>query len=194
MKLVIPLTLGLSLAAPAFALADCPVRADLAQGITIAFVNGGIETFREVRPGVVAVYGQTSAGEAYVMTLGQGFHLIESRDLDGQDTGISYDYGMDAAALPVPQPGGNSTLSVQITDSVSTFEQGQAQSYGKARPVDIGACRYSALEGMIAYETDDNFVESILYFPELGFGFLQWSESDDEPRSPLTVVEIRAGR
>lgn len=194
MKLVFLLILGLSLTAPALVLATCPVPGDLAQGITVVFDDGGRETFREVRPGIVAVYGQDPDGSGYVMTLAQGFHLLETRDLDDLEGALTYDYGMAETALPVPRPGESRTLAARVTDANGTYDENQVQSYGKALPTDIGTCHYRAFEGLINYASGDNYVESILYLPELGFGFLQWSQSDVDGRNPMTAISIHTGR
>lgn len=195
MRPVVTLALGLALALPAAAMADCPGPGDLARGITLTYRNGDVETFREIRPGLVAVIGKHEGDGYSLTTLAQGFHLLDTRDVDDPEkSAISYDYGMPADALPVPEPGATWTFDTVVTAANGPFEQVQTQTYGEPTHIEIGSCGYTAIEGQISYETATNVTEGIVYIRELGFGYLRWRESDTRPRGWFRAVAIRTGR
>lgn len=183
-----------ALTLPAMAQTGCAVAADLGRGITVTFADGSTEIFRQAAPGIVQVTGDGSDGTRYGMQLAQGFHLLEWMP-EGDPSGrVAYDYGMPAAAMPLPQPGGGWTVPARVTDSGGARAEAQTHSYGPAQTLMIGTCGYTMIEATIAYATSDNYVESIIYLPELGLSYLLWNESADYARDPIPAVSIRAGK
>lgn len=182
------------LAVPAMAQTGCPVAADLTRGITIGFADGSSEVFRQAAPGIVMVTGTAADGTGYVMQLGQGLHLLQWAPQGDPDGRVSYDYGMPPAVLPLPQPGGGWSVPARVSDIGGARAETQTHSYGAAQMLMIGTCGYEMIEATIAYDTGDNYVESIVYLPDLGLSYLQWNESDDYARDLVPAVSIRSGK
>lgn len=181
-------------AGAALAQTGCPTAADLDRGISIEFPDGGSETYRRTAPGLVSAVGREANGSTYTMALAQGFHLLFWEASDDPSSRVSYDYGVAPQAMPVPTAGGRWRTAVTVTASDGTRQEPQTHAYGALVPVTIGNCTYQSIEGVIAYATTDNYVESVIYLPELGFGYLLWNEADDMARSPIAPVAIRAGK
>jgi len=194
MKHVVAAVLATCAAGPVLAQAGCPVAADLARGITIELANGGTEVYRQSAPGVVSVAGRDPDGSTYAMELGQGFHLLMWEVPGDPSSRLTYDYGMAFTALPVPVANGRWQTPVRVNGIDGARSEPQVHTYGPMVPVTIGNCTYDSFEGQIAYETSDNYVESIVYIPALGIGYLLWNESTEYARDPLPAVGIRAGK
>jgi len=178
--------------------AACPTAQDLARGIRIDFADGSSETFRDQGAGVVTVQGVDVEGFGYVMELGKGIHLLSYAPMtDGvidEGARLDYDYGLAIADMPVPEPGGRWSTSVTVTDSMGPRSEPQSHAWGTLGSVDIGGCRYDMIEALIAYKTADNYVESVLYLPALGIGYLLWNESSQTERFPVEAVAISVAR
>jgi len=187
--------IGFCLALPAAAQQNCPTAADLDRGIRIDFVDGSSETFRTQGPGIVVVDGREADGVTYRLELGHGLHLLSYETMvDGMPdpaSAVSYDYGMEASALPVPAPQGRHRLDMAPRDSLGSRDEAQTHAYGKLHSVLIGGCTYDMFEAVILYETTDFYTEGLEYLPQLGIGYLVWTENTDIARVPLGAVGIR---
>jgi hypothetical protein len=183
------------LAQGAVAQTACPVAADLARGIRIDFADGGSETYRSAAvPGMVEVTGRDPDGATYRMQLGGGFHLLRWEVPGDTASVIDYDYGLTPDQMPLPQPGASWHTEVRVRAVDGPRDEAQDHRYGKTTQVTIGACTYTAVEAVIAYETSDNYIESVTWLPELGLGYLLWNESTDYSRNPVPAVGISAGK
>ncbi len=174
--------------------AGCPTAADLARGIRIDFADGSFETFRDPGTGLVTVEGQDIEGYGYTMELGQGLHLVSYANMvDGvvdQGSRIDYDYGVALPDLPVPVAGGRWASPVVVRDMTGTRSEPQNHVWSEVTVIDIGGCSYDMIEALIAYKTDDGYRENVHYLPELGIGYLLWSESDTAAAFPIEAVRI----
>jgi hypothetical protein len=92
--------------------------------------------------------------------------------------------------MPVPSPAGRWQVDVRVTDSSGVFPEGQMQAYGAITDLTIGACSYQMIPVLIAYDTDDLYVEQINYLPELGIGYLVDSQTATDPGGPIPASAI----
>lgn len=179
--------------------AGCPTADDLAQGITITFADGTVETHRAARePGVTEVLGSDGAGFEYRMRLAHGTHLLMYEELvNGRpdpETRQTYEYGVAVVQMPVPEPGGRWVVDVRVTSAEGERTEQQMQAYDAMTTEVIGGCSYGRIEAVIAYDTSDFYIEGIHFLPELELGYLAWSESNGEPSMDLTPVSISVAR
>lgn len=181
-------------AGPALAQGSCPTGTDLDRGIRIEFPDGTSETYRRVGEGVVNVLGRETDGHTYTMSLGRGFHLLSWEAQGDPGSRIAYDYGVAPESLPLPAPGTRWRTAVTVTTVDGTRQEPQTHAYGALTPVTIGGCTYRSIESIIAYATKDHYAESVIFLPDLGFGYLLWNEADGMERSPVAPVAIRAGK
>ena len=142
--------------------------------------------FRPAGSGIVRVEGLEGGALAYRMELGQGTHLLRYEAVeDGRTVAGStdlYDYGVAPSEMPVPAPGGRWQADVTVQSEEGTRAESQSQVFDAASPVEIGGCRYDRVPVVIAYDTEDAYLEGIDYLPALGFGYLAWSETADGGR------------
>jgi hypothetical protein len=182
------------LAGPLVAQDVCPVAADLTRGIRIDFQDGSYEIYRQTEPGLIRVTGTSGDGSVYEMYLAQGAHLVLFQDVEyGQPVEGSItrtDYGISASDLPAPMPGGRWQAETTVTDSVGTRSETQVHAYDRITAVQIGDCTYGAIGMLIAFQSDDNYLEYVQFFPELGISYLEWNESDNFDRTPVPATRI----
>ena len=190
------LALGMVLALPAVAQQNCPTAAELTRGIRIDFIDGSTETFRSQGGGTMVVDGREADGADYRLELAQGLHLLGYEVMvDGRPdptATVTYDYGMAPDALPVPVPLARHTLGVTPRDSQGTWSETQTHAYGAMESVLIGGCTYDMFSAVILYDTESFYTEGLNYLPELGLGYLLWTETTDEVRVPNAAIGIRA--
>lgn len=199
---VIPFAAGVlslcALGAAATAQVGCPTAADAGRPIQIQFEDGYVETHRSTDGVVWTIDGRDGVDWLYRLEVAHGLHLLSYVDVfDGQpdaSTLISYDYGIEPAALPAPAPRQRLQFDVKLTDQSGTFDEAQMQAYGDVTSVDIGNCTYDLIPVLIAYDTPDQYVELINYLPELGLGYLVQSQTADDPAPPVNAVSIRLGK
>lgn len=179
---------------PLAAQTACPTAADLGRGIRFDFSDGSHEIYRNRGPGVTAVTGFNANGSSYEMELGQGTHLLMyqsvSNGMADAASRITYDYGLQVGAMPVPVPGSGWSAPVTATASEGPRSEPQKQSYGALTTISIGDCTYDMIPVTIAYSTSDHYVEGIEYLPGLGVGYLVWNETDAAPRVPVPATRI----
>lgn len=178
-------------AGSAVAQSVCATAQDVARGLHIDFVDGTTETYRSTGPGVMTVDG-FDGGELYFrLEIAQGTHLLSyvaiADGVPDPSSRQSYDYGMTASELPVPSDGGRFNPTVFVEGSDGRRPEDQFQAYVSGDPLTLEGCTYETLDVLIAYDTADNYMESIRYFPALGVGYLLWNQSD-EGRSDDNVV------
>ena len=195
---LIPTVAIVSLGAAAAAQDGCATAADLARGVTLDFDDATSEVYRAAGPGIQTVEGRDDAGAYYGLRIAQGTHLLEYFDIvDGQpDAGSrqEYDYGTAPADLPVPTPGGRFSAEVTVAASDGVRTEAQTQAYVAGEPLAVGGCTYDTVQAVIAYDTTDNYIESVSYLPELGIGYLVWNESDGVRSEDTIVTAIRTGK
>ena len=190
--------LALLTAAPALAQTGCPTAADRDRGIRLDFSTGGSEVYRPAAAGVVTVNGVDNDGGGYRFELAHGAMLLVYEDvIDGApdpSTRARYDYGLTPAQMPVPVPGGTWASDVTVTAGTEVYDEAQSMIWGKRQTVTIGDCAYQGFDVRISYDTASNYVENLMYLPDLGFGYLVWKESDGSPRDLLSVTSIRVAK
>ncbi len=177
----------------------CAGAGDLRAGITLTYSDGVTETYRSAGPGVTTVQAMDGAQPLYRLEISQGTHLLDYVEYDGaainEQTRQVYDYGQPPETLPVPENGGRFTPTVTVTSSVDGVRtETQAQAYIAGDALVVEGCSYETIDAVIAYLTDDNYIESITYLPQLGIGFLAWSETDNGRSDDSVVVSIRTGK
>jgi hypothetical protein len=176
----------------------CPVADDLRSGIHLDFADGTTETYRLISEAIVSVDGYEGTEPYFRLDLAYGTHLLSYLAVvDGRPDEASrqtYDYGVTAAELPVPTDGGRFTAQVTVTASDGPRREDQLQAYVGVDPMTIAGCTYQAMDLIIAYDTEDNYMESIRYFPELGFGYLLWNQSDSGQSDENVLTLIRTGK
>lgn len=188
--------LGLALvsATGAIAQSQCPTASDLVRGIRVDYADGSAEVFRPQRPGVMKVDGMIDGQLAYRMEIAQGTHLLRYEDIvQGRPVASSvneYDYSLAPLEMPVPQPGDRWQADVLVTTLEGERREAQSQVYDQVDPVEIGECTYDRVPVVIAYDTEDGYLEGVAYLPALGLGFLVWSETDDGERVGTDPVRI----
>ncbi len=182
-------------AAPVLAQTSCPTAADLARGIQLTYDDGTVEVYRSTdRAGVIDVYGEDPFGYAYRMLIAHGTHLLMYEEVvngaSDPNSRQTYDYGVSVANMPVPFPGGRWAVDVIATTVEGPRSETQVQAYDAIVTQRIGPCRYDRIEAVIAYDTADDYIEGIHFLPELGLGYLVWSESYGATAMDLTPVAI----
>jgi hypothetical protein len=181
-------------AGAALAQAGCPTAADLARGIVLEFADGSVETFRNSGPELISVEGIDADGFGYLMELVKGLHLLSYANTENgvvdSNSRVVYDYGVDLAVLPLPEPGGRWASGVTATDVYDSWSEPQSHVWGQMSTVDIGGCSYDMIEALISYKTGDGYTESVEFLPQLGLGYLVWNESDNMDRYPIRPVRI----
>lgn len=178
-------------AGPALA---CPTGADMETGVTITFDDGGFETYRQLRDNLVRMERGYDGAQDSVMDLGLGTFVLSYMDaFDGMPdpssrTTTAYPGGL--ASLKVPMAGDRWQATTTVFAGEPYAEE-VSVAWGDERTVQIGACSYTAIDGIIAYESDTTIVEGIVYLTDLGIGYLEWFE-DDQGREQYTATSITA--
>jgi hypothetical protein len=172
----------------------CPGPQDRGRPIAVQFESGLVEVHR-TENGLVWTIEAFEAGEQlYVLEVAHGTHLLSYVEMAGgtpiDGSRVSYDYGLSVPDMPVPSPAGRWQVDVRVTDSSGVFPEGQMQAYGAITDLTIGACSYQMIPVLIAYDTDDLYVEQINYLPELGIGYLVDSQTATDPGGPIPASAI----
>lgn len=180
--------------APAAAQETCPGPADKGRPIAVQFESGLVEVHR-TEDGQVWTIEAFEAGEMiYRLEVAHGTHLLSYVEMVGQmpveESRVTYDYGRTVPDMPAPSPAGRWQVDVNVTDSSGVFVEGQMQAYGAVTDLTIGACSYQMIPVLIAYDTDDFYVEQINYLPELGIGYLVDSQTANDPGGPIPASSI----
>lgn len=172
----------------------CPTSADRGKPISVQFESGLVEVHRTKDGQVWSIEGFEAGDLIYSLEVVHGTHLLSYVEISGgvpvADSQVSYDYGMGISDLPVPNPSGRWQADVNVTDPSGVFPEGQMQAYGAVTDVTIGACTYDMIPVLIAYDTDDFYVEQINYLPQLGIGYLVDSQTVNDPGGPIPASAI----
>ncbi len=178
------------------AAADCPVPADLDSGIAVRFDDGALERYVRTRPAVVRLERSFDGAVESIMDLGHGVYVLTYMDVfDGSpDLGsrMTTSFPGGLASLQPPAPGARWTARTLLLDRSGPTEENITVAWGALAETEIGGCRFTVLDGIIAYQSDNAYFEGVTYLPEFGFGFLQWAE-DETGRSTFTALSIEAG-
>ncbi len=185
-------------ALPAAAVQACPTSTDLSTGFTVEFDDGASEYYLALRDDLVRMEQSFDGDITAVMDLGLGVFVLSYMDVyDGRpdpSTRITTSYPEGIASLRVPETGARwSEVTVGLNMLDGPFEETVIVAWGSAGQLQIGGCDYTAIPGIVAYQSENTYSEGITYLPELGVGFVSWYE-DGEGRYEYGAMNIRAGR
>lgn len=187
--------LGLVAGQAAWAQGACPGPQDRGRAIAVEFQSGLVEVHRTEDGQIWSIEAFEAGVPIYRLEVAHGTHLLSFVEIvDGKPdpaSRVTYDYGRPVSQLPVPEPSGRFEVDVFVTDGGGSGREGQMQAYGAMTEVTIGECRYDMIPVLIAYATEDMYVEQINYLPELGIGYLVDSQTADDPGGPIPAVAIR---
>ena len=193
-------TIALLALLPTFATAQtaCPTAADLGRGIRVDRSNGFTEVFRAGGQGIVSVEGFINRELEYTLELADGLQLLSYSGNVGPspitDDGMIYDYGVPHDDLPWPTPNGRWQSDVTVTAFSGTFSEPQLYAYGPLEQLSIGTCSYDMISVTIAYQNDANYIETVQFMPDLGFGVLVRQGDDSVAPTVFTIDRIGIAR
>lgn len=172
----------------------CPTAQDRGKPIAVRFESGLVEIHRTADGQTWTIEAFDTGALIYRLEVAHGTHLLSYVEIvDGRpdaNSRVIYDYGRTVAELPVPHASGRWETEVLVTDSVGSGPEGQMQAYGAVTDLTIGSCSYDMIPVLIAYETEDFYVEQINYLPELGIGYLVDSQTVNDPGGPIPASAI----
>ncbi|MDB4214069.1 hypothetical protein N9741_04330 [Octadecabacter sp.] len=187
-----------SLIATTPAFAQCPVGADLQNGIRAIESDGVSHVYTAQRNGIVEVEINSSDGYVSRNLLAQGNHLLQLADVENgmlvPSSITNYSYSTPPATLPVPSANAVWNTQTIVREGLEIYREIQTQTWGATFDLTIGACTYDAIPGKLRYEREDYSIDEGVYFiPELGFSLL-YSYNDDQSTEPdiYTIVLIEA--
>ena len=176
----------------------CPTANDLSQGIRVDRSGGYTEIFRSGGQGIIAVEGSIDRKLEYTLELAGGLQLLsysgnvgETPDTEGD---LTYDYGVSHDDLPVPVPNGRWQSDVTVTAKTGPFSEPQLYAYGPQEQISIGSCPYAMIPVTIAYQNDNNYIETVQYFPDLGISVLVQQGDDTGAPTDFTIDRIGISR
>ena len=176
----------------------CPTANDLARGIRVDRSNGFTEVFRAGGQGIVSVEGFIDRELEYTLELADGLQLLSYSGNVGPspitDDAMFYAYGVPHADLPWPTPNGRWQSDVTVTAFSGTYSEPQLYAYGPLEKLSIGSCTYDMISVTIAYQNDANYIETLQFMPELGFGVLVRQGDDSGEPSVFTIDRIGLAR
>lgn len=187
--------IGLMTATPAWA--QCPVGADLQNGIRVTEDDGTTHVYTPLRNGIIQV--ESSYPDDYVTRnlLAQGNHVLQLANLDDgvliPDSILNVAYPSDVSTLPVP-----AANTVWITNTVvrgygDIYKEVQTHTWGEPFDLTIGACSYQTLPGELNYVNDTSTIEEGVYFLiDLGFSLLYSYDDTEGDLDVYTFVDIEA--
>ena len=175
----------------------CPTGADLANGITIRHDDGASETYRAVRDDLVRMEQSFDGELTAIMDLAHGTYVLTYMDVyDGRpDAGsrITTAYPGGMATLSAPEAGARWSLDTIVMDSAGPYAETVTVAWSTPRDATIGSCTYSAIDGIIAYDgEDETYVEGITYLIDVGVGYVNFYE-DSAGRTDYVAIAIEAG-
>ncbi len=174
--------------------ADCPVGADLADGIQITIDDGTVELYRAQSPERVETMTTYPDGFVVRTITANGIYVTEVADMiNGKvdlEARTTYRFPMKAADMPAPAPGSTWQVNTSGDDGYDTFSDSIAVSWGSETNITYADCAYRMIPGTLRYSTDD-YSEVIHYLPELGFAVLaSYSEGAGGRPEVLRVTGI----
>ena len=176
----------------------CPTAADLSKGIRVDRSNGFTEVVRAGGQGIVSVEGFIDRELEYTLELADGLQLLSYSGNVGPspitDDTMFYDYGVPNDDLPWPTPNGRWQSAVTVTAFSGTYSEPQLYAYGPQEQITIGTCSYDMISVTIAYQNDANYIETVQFMPELGFGVLVRQGDDSVAPTVFTIDRIGLAR
>lgn len=191
----LPLAALTALLAPAAALA-CPTAADLPSGVMIDFDDNTTEHYLGLRDDLVRLERRYDGVTEAVMDLAHGVYVLTYMEIyDGApdtSTRITTAYPGGLSSLTPPQAGERWEAATVVTNSDGPYTEQVTVAWSEPTEVQIGDCTYAALEGIIAYVSDEPLFEGITFLTDLGVGYVSWFE-DGQGRESYTALGIAAG-
>lgn len=180
---------------PSFGLAqNCPTANDLTQGIRVDRSGGYTEYFRRGGQGIIVVQGYIDRKYEYDLELAAGLQLLsysgnvgETADAEGD---LTYDYGAAIDTLPGPVPGGRWKSAVTVIAKSGPFSEPQLYAFGPLEQINIGGCPYAMISATIAYQNDNNYIETVQYLPDLGISVLVQQGDDSGAPTVFSIDRI----
>lgn len=177
---------------------NCPTANDLIQGIRVDRSGGYTEIFRAGGQGIIAVEGMIERQHEYDLELSGGMQLLsysgnvgETPDTEGD---LTYDYGLPHDDLPGPVPNGRWQSAVTVTAKSGPFSEPQLYAYGPMEQISIGGCPYAMIPVTIAYQNDNNYIETVQFLPDLGISVLVQQGDDSGAPTVFTIDRIGVAR
>ncbi len=175
-------------------LAECPIAADLADGIQLTIDDGTVELYRAQSPDRVETTTTYPDGFEVRTITANGVYVTEVADMiDGKvdlDARTTYRFPMKAADMPTPAPGGTWHVNTSADDGYDTFSDSISVNWGDETNITYADCTYRMIPGTLRYSTDD-YSEVIHYLPDLGFAVLaSYSEGAGGRPEVLRVTGI----
>ncbi|WP_370229939.1 hypothetical protein [Cognatishimia sp.] len=190
MRCLLPALLAVS---PAIALA-CPTEADLERGILLTYASGDTELITRQRPDVLAMRYTATDGWQSNLLVGKGVYTLQSVDLENgepdHNTRINYAFPVAPTELPNPKAGLQFLQTVIVSSSGDFEAETHAYSFAAIPAQTFGDCTYDAIEVKIAYQDQDNWVDTLVYFPALKLSYLAANEYDEDSGRTLDVFEL----
>ena len=172
----------------------CPTAEHRGHPVRLTFAEGYQEVHRSDGNGLWHIDVYEESERIYEIEVAHGTHMLRFADVfDGAPeyaTQTRYDYGMPIAEMPVPVPGGRWQVDVEVSGPDGVRPEPQRQAYGAETEVAIGGCRYRMIPVLIAYDTDDQYVEEVHFLPDLGLGYLVDSHTATDSGAPSEPVKI----
>ena len=200
-----PVVLGLALgllADPAMATApQCPIAADLAQGIHLRYLDGTEAEYRQRPDGMIEVTeaGTAAGGGALRFVSRFGLYDFEAALLTegvvSPDQQVSYSY---AGQPPVePKPKGNAWVG-EVTATFpggATDKETAAYVFGEKGKTDLAGCSYDVIPVSVTFVRAAGWEgQAFLYFPALGLAALVRKSGSglSETEYPLAQFSLAA--
>ncbi|MEL6792284.1 MAG: hypothetical protein AAFP78_02440 [Pseudomonadota bacterium] len=170
----------LACAACVSAAAECPTRADVADGgVIVSFADGSEVAYSRSRsaPGrILEVNRSVSGDDGFWVESWRGVYPVADGLLRGGAPDRSYYaksvYPVELADLPPAAPGSSWSGKIAEVDSLGAAlgETDLTVTFEGRRTLRIGACAYDAIQVETLYADDEGGFQATLdYLPELGF-------------------------
>lgn len=164
---LLSLVFALSITVTAAQAADCPTKADLANGITFRTTDGNTEVHRAGNtPGLVTLQVRFADGDGSLIALRHGIYMLSVIPMTKgkPDLTAREDYaGPEAEGWPVPKPSARWT---------TRGNGGATATSGAAHKITIGDCTYEGFEVALDFTDEEDYVETYTYLPALGLALL----------------------
>lgn len=187
--------LVLTLFAASPVLAECPVAADLADGVRVTESDGTVNLFTAIGDGAVVNDGTSPDGYTYRNILAQGTHLVELGDTSNgayiPDTRRVVNYPFARVDMPIPSAAASFDFATTITTGTGEYAETQTQKWGTLSSLTIGACTYDMIPAKVVYTNADYVVlEGLYYLPALELALLHSYQIQGEPASNYVASKI----
>ena len=194
--------------APAFALAACPVAADLTNGgIEVVYEDGATSLFLSERPGyVIEEVRFDESGDGFWTESWLGAYQVAVSDIKGgerlRDGGSFAEFSVPLADIPKPAPGLRWDDYYRELDETGA-ELGKrdiVHFFGGEQRYSIGECSYPAMRlGVLTLMPGDNSVGRFVYLRDLGISVViaEGVQKDDnstelDKYEPVSIAKAQA--